>query len=211
MWGNSPFWGRFPGLYAAQDRVTFMGRPGRIRGAAVGALRLKEGDRVLEVGCGSGRNFSHTERAIGTEGKLVGFDFSGEMLSSAERLCRRRGWGNVTLIQGDAAELEVGGDGFDGVLAVLALSAIPSHRAALERCRALLRPGGVLSVCDARLFGGHLAFLNPLVRATYTRWAAWDPDKDLPAGIADAFGNVEVAELNLGTFFVATAVKREGG
>ncbi|MCH9728544.1 MAG: class I SAM-dependent methyltransferase [Actinomycetia bacterium] len=205
------FWGRFAGLYAAQDPVTFMGRPGHIRGEAVEALGLRKGDGVLEVGCGTGRNFGPLERAIGTEGRLVGFDYSAEMLAAAGRLCRRRGWGNVSLVQGDAAELDLDEEGFDGVLAVLAMSAIPDHRQALKRCFELLRPGGVLSVCDAQLFEGPLAVLNPLVRAIYTRWATWDPSKDLPSDMEDVFGNAEVAELNLGTFFIATAVKREEG
>ena len=205
------FWGRMAGLYAAQDLVTFMGRPGHIRGAAVEALGLRKGDRVLEVGCGTGRNFGHLEQVIGAEGRLVGFDYSAEMLAAARRLCGRRGWGSVSLAQGDAAELDLGEEGFDGVLVVLAMSAIPGHRQALERCFELLHPGGVLSVCDARLFGGPLAVLNPLVRAVYTRWAAWDPSKDLPSDMEDVFGNVEVAEFNLGTFFIATSVKGEEG
>jgi phosphatidylethanolamine/phosphatidyl-N-methylethanolamine N-methyltransferase len=204
------FWGRFPGLYAAQDLVTFMGRPRRIRAAAVEKLQLREGDTVLEVGCGTGRNFRRLQRAIGAEGRLVGFDYSGEMLAAAGRLCRRRGWRNMTLVQGDAADLDLGEGGFDGVLAVLAISAIPGYRQALERCRELLRPGGVLSVCDARLFPGRLSFLNPLVRALYTWGAAWDPSKDLPAAIEEVFGNVEVEDFNLGSFFIAAAVKAEG-
>jgi ubiquinone/menaquinone biosynthesis C-methylase UbiE len=205
------FWGRFAGLYAAQDLITFMGRPGRIRADAVEALGLRRGARVLEVGCGTGRNFAHLERVIGAEGQLVGFDYSAEMLAAAERICRRRGWGNVRLVQGDAAELDVGEGGFDGALAVLALSAIPDHRQALERCRELLKPGGALAVCDARLFGGALAILNPLVKAAYTSWAAWDPSKDLPAEMLEIFGNVEVADLNMGTFFIATSIGREVG
>lgn len=204
------FWGRFPGLYAAQDLVTFMGRPRHIRAAAVEALQLREGDGVLEVGCGTGRNFPHLLRAVGEEGRVVGFDYSAEMLAAARRLCRRRGWQNVALLQGDAAQLDAGESSFDGVLAVLAMSAIPRHREALERCREVLRPGGVLSVCDARLFTGRLSLLNPLVESVYTRGAAWDPSKDLPSDMEEVFGNVEVEDLNLGTFFIATSVKREG-
>lgn len=203
------FWGRFPSLYAAQDLITFMGRPAHIRAAAVHGLRSQEGDRVLEVGCGTGRNFRHLLRAIGPQGRLVGFDYSAEMLEAAQRLCTRRTWPNVTLIQGDAARLDVGEAGFDGVLAVLAMSAIPRHRQALERCLEVLRPGGILSVCDARLFKGRMSFLNPLVESVYTRWAAWDPSKDLPADMEAVFGNVEVLDLNLGTFFIATSVKEE--
>ena len=117
----------------------------------------------------------------------------------------------MTLLQGDAAELDVGERGFDGVLAVLAMSAIPAHRQALERCREALRPGGVLSVCDARLFAGRLAVLNPPVKAVYTRLAAWDPSKDVPGSMEEVFGNVEVEDLNLGTFFIAASIKRQEG
>lgn len=204
------FWGRLPWLYAGQDLITFMGRPGRVRAAAVKALGLQGGEKVLEVGCGTGRNFPHLLRAIGARGRLVGLDYSAEMLAAAERLCRRRGWSNVTLVQGDAAELEVGEDGFDGVLAVLAISAVPGHRRALQRCLEVLRPGGRLVVCDARLFSGRLAPLNAPIEAVYSRWAAWDPSHDPAAEMEEVFGNVEVEVLNLGTFFIATSVKQEG-
>lgn len=147
-------WGRHPLLYAAQDWITFVGRPRAIRRRAVEALALRPGARVLEVACGTGRNFDYLERAIGPTGSLVGFDFSREMLEAARGLVTRRGWRNVELVQGDAAVLDVGSAPFDGVLCVLGISAIPDHRRALERCRAVLRPGGVLVVCDGRAFTG---------------------------------------------------------
>ncbi len=50
--------------------------------------------------------------------------------------------------------------------------------------------------------------LNPLLREVYGRWAAWDPGRDLVGDLRRLFGDVAVEQLNLGTFFVATAVKR---
>ncbi len=203
------FWGRHPGLYAAQDYVTFLGQPGRVRRAAVAALGLPEGGTVLEVACGSGRNFPHLIGAIGPRGHLVGFDYSQSMLGAAAESCRRRGWKQVELIQGDAAALDVGARRFDGVLCVLGMSAIPDWRRALARCRDVLVPGGTLSVCDARLFSSPaLAWLNPAITRAYAAAAAWAPDRDIPGAMQAIFGNVRTRSYNAGTFVVATSIRR---
>jgi demethylmenaquinone methyltransferase/2-methoxy-6-polyprenyl-1,4-benzoquinol methylase len=200
-------WGRHPRLYAAQDWITFLGRHHAIRRRAVEATGMGPGARVLEVACGTGRNFRYIEDRIGLGGRLVGFDYSDEMLSAAGDLSRRHGWSNVELVQGDAAVLDIGDEPFDAVVSVLGISAVPDYTAALERCRAVLRPGGVLSVCDAQLFSGAMRVLNPIVRAAYTRGAAWNPDRDIPEDMQRIFGNVSVETFNLGTFFVATSTR----
>jgi len=201
------FWGRHPWLYAAQDWITFMGRHDAIRRRAVDQSGSGPGDRVLEVACGTGRNFRYVEQRIGPKGRLVGLDYSDEMLAAARDLSRQRGWSNVKLVQGDAAILDVGDEAFDAVVSVLGMSAIPDYVAAIERCRDVLRPGGVLSICDARPFTGALRIINPLVRAVYTSSAAWDPNRDMPAQMHRVFGNVSVTSLNLGTFFFAASQK----
>jgi ubiquinone/menaquinone biosynthesis C-methylase UbiE len=140
----------------------------------------------------------------------VAFDYSREMLAAARGLAVRRGWRNIEFVQGDAAVLEVEGAPVDGVLCVLGISAIPDHRRALERCRAVLRPGGALVVCDARPPSGLLGAVSPLVRRVYGRWAAWHPDRDIVGDLRRLFGEVAVQELNLGTFFIARASKPRG-
>lgn len=202
------FWGRFPLFYAWQDYITFLGRSKFIRGLAVKRLNLRSGGKALEVACGSGRNFPFLLEAIGQEGKLVGFDYSQEMLNAAQELCRQNNWNNVRLIQGDAAELRIGEGNFDAALSVLGISAIPGWEQALQKCYDVLKPGGVLVVCDARLFDGWLRFLNPLVKLIYSRLAAWDPGKNIPEKIKAVFGNLEIENLNFGTFFIAQAVKQ---
>lgn len=202
------FWGRFPLLYSAQDPITFLGRAKVIRKRAIEKLHLQKGDRVLEVACGPGRNFPYLIEAIGEEGWLLGFDYTQEMLYSASQLCRRKGWKNIELVQGDAAELSIAEKDFDGVLSVLGISAIPGWERTLQRCKDILRLGGVLSVCDARLFRGILKFLNPLVRIVYSKLAAWDPSKNIPDKMKETFGNVDVENFNLGTFFIATSIKK---
>lgn len=203
------FWGRFPSLYSAQDFITFLGRARTIRKRAVEKLALKRGDRALEVACGSGRNFSYLVKAVGKDGLVVGFDYSPEMLDASKQLCERNGWGNIKLVQGDAAQLKIRENDFGGVVSVLGMSAIPDWEKALKRCRSVLRHGGKLVVCDARLFTGILRVFNPLIKLIYSRFAAWDPSKDIPIKMKDIFGNVEVEDFNFGTFFIARSIKRE--
>ncbi|MEK6937829.1 MAG: methyltransferase domain-containing protein [Nanoarchaeota archaeon] len=202
------FWGRFPSLYGAQDVITFLGRAKFIRKQAVQRLGLRKGDTVLEVACGSGRNFPYLVEAVGPKGKIIGFDYSQDMLNAAKRLCQQKGWKNIKLIQGDAAKLKILHKNIAGVISVLGISAVPNWERALERSYALLRPGGSLVVCDARLFTRFLRFFNPLVRGIYSRFAAWDPSKDIPGKMKNTFRNVKVENFNLGTFFIAVAVKR---
>ena len=203
------FWGRFPSLYSAQDAITFLGRAKTIRSRAVRKMELKRGDKALEVACGSGRNFPYIIDAVGKDGFILGFDYSQEMLDAAKELSKQNEWGNIRLIQGDAAQLKIAENNFDGVVSVLGISAIPDWEKALGKCRDVLRFGGKLVVCDARLFTGFLKFLNPLVKVIYSKFAAWDPSKNIPEKMKEIFGNVEVENLNFGTFFIAVAVKKE--
>jgi SAM-dependent methyltransferase len=69
----------------------------------VECLAPRAGEVILDVGCGSGRNFDQIQRRIGPSGRLIGIEPSPEMLARARARVERRGWTNVELI-GAAAE-----------------------------------------------------------------------------------------------------------
>jgi SAM-dependent methyltransferase len=54
--------------------------PSGLRKRAVDQLKLRKGDRVLEVGCGTGRNFPFPRDAVGSKGRIYGVDLSEGML-----------------------------------------------------------------------------------------------------------------------------------
>ena len=129
-------------------------------------------------------------------------------LMAAQELCKKNKWKNITLIQGDAAKLNVRERNFDGVVIVLGISAIPEWEKALMRCKKVLKSEGSIVVCDARPFRGRLKIINPIINVVYTRFAAWDPSKDIPTKMREIFGNVEVEEFNFGTIFIAKSMKK---
>ena len=201
-------WGQHPALYWAQDLFSFLGRHREIRASSVDQLRLQPGDRVLEIGCGNGRNLHYLRHAVGPAGEVLGIDYTPEMLDEAARKIDRAGWSNVDLRLEDAARMKLADESFDAVLAVMSLSAMPDHRAAMRRAWRALKPGGVFGVSDGQSFDdGPLRILNPLLERYVAPLGTWHPNRDLPGEMFELFGNVSVRLHNGGTFFVARSLK----
>jgi ubiquinone/menaquinone biosynthesis C-methylase UbiE len=124
--------------------------PPGLRKRAVDRLELRPGDRVLDVGCGTGRSFPFLQDAVGSEGRVYGVDLSPGMLRKARKLCRRRRWANVVLIEGDAADYAAPGP-LDGALFSFSYNTMPHHRRVLRQVWKQLRAGGRLVIVDAKL------------------------------------------------------------
>lgn len=129
--------------------IYLLGNEGRLRRNAIRALALRPGQAVLDVGCGTGRNFPFILEQIGPTGSLVGVDYTPAMLEQARIRVDRQGGGNVQLVQADAAKLDLEKK-FDAALSTLAMSVIPDYKSALERMCAHLVPGGRMAIADAK-------------------------------------------------------------
>ncbi|RMH23683.1 MAG: methyltransferase domain-containing protein [Planctomycetota bacterium] len=200
---------RLAPIYRAMEWVLFL--PPGIRRQAVAQMELGPGDSAVEVGVGTGRNLPHLVGAVGPTGRVVGFDLSGGMLARARRRCARRGWGNVELIEADAAGADRPAGCADGVLFALSYAAIPDHDAALDRAWAWLKPGGRLVVLDARLtddLGGRIA--RPFVLALSRATVLGDPDKRAWEDLRRYTGDIEMTERLMGAYFICRARKPAG-
>jgi SAM-dependent methyltransferase len=71
----------------------------------VASLAPRRGEVILDVGCGTGRNFEQILRRIGPDGRLIGIEQSPEMLARARALVQRRGWTNVELVHAGAEDV----------------------------------------------------------------------------------------------------------
>lgn len=137
----------------------------RYRQRSVDLLGDIHGARVLDIGCGTGRNFSYLVPKLGPEGRLLGVDLSRGMLARARQKVERNGWHQVAVAQQDAARLDDVAPSFDGVIASWCLGIVYDLPAALERALGLLRPGGRLVILDfqgSRPERGLLRHLYPI-------------------------------------------------
>ncbi|MEU1414884.1 methyltransferase domain-containing protein [Streptomyces sp. NPDC046994] len=112
---------------------------------------LRDGQRVLDVGCGTGNLLRATGRRH-PSADLVGLDPDPKALTRAERKARRAGL-TVRLDRGFAQELPYGDDSFDRVFSSLMLHHLDSTSkdALLAEVRRVLRPDGRLVLADAVL------------------------------------------------------------
>jgi ubiquinone/menaquinone biosynthesis C-methylase UbiE len=132
------------------------------RKKAIRGLALQSGDTVVDVGCGTGPNFSYLERAIGPSGTIIGVDLTDAMLEQARRRAVANGWKNVRLVRSDAAAFSFP-TGVDGILSTLALTLVPEYdRVILNGARAL-KEGGHWAIADFRMPSNVLALVAPIL------------------------------------------------
>jgi SAM-dependent methyltransferase len=112
----------------------------RWRHELVARLAPRRGETILDVGCGTGRNFQQIQHGVGPAGRLIGIEPSSEMLAQALARVRSRGWTNVELILAGAEEAVIPMPA-DGVL-LCAVHDVMRARVALENLLGHLRDGG---------------------------------------------------------------------
>jgi ubiquinone/menaquinone biosynthesis C-methylase UbiE len=125
------------------------------------ALEPRPGERVLEIGPGTGYYSLEVAEWIGPEGRLHIFDLQQEMLDHTMARARELGLANVHPTQGDARSLPYADATFDAAFLVTVLGEIPDQEAALRELRRVLRPSGRLVVGEVVL-DPHVVTLGPL-------------------------------------------------
>jgi phosphatidylethanolamine/phosphatidyl-N-methylethanolamine N-methyltransferase len=154
--------------------------PGRVH--SIDRLGIQSGDRMLEVGVGSGINACMYPRDV----SVTGIDLSGKMLAKARERLARKGVRNVRLMEMDAASLTFEDDTFDIVYAPYLISVVPDPVAVVREMRRVCRPGGRIVILN------HFRSSNPLLASIeraispFTVHIGFKSDLDLPAFLAQA-------------------------
>jgi phosphatidylethanolamine/phosphatidyl-N-methylethanolamine N-methyltransferase len=125
--------------------------PGRLE--AIERMQIHSGDRVLEVGVGTGINLSLYPRDC----QVTGIDFSSSMLEKARERVDKHGLTTVRLLQMDAADLKFDHSTFDIVYAPYLISVVPDPVKVAAEMRRVCRPGGRI------VFLNHFRSENPVL------------------------------------------------
>jgi len=167
-------------------------QPGRIR--AVQRMNIQAGERVLEVGVGTGINLSLYPRTC----QMTGIDFSSSMLEKARERAAWGGLRQLRLLQMDAADLKFADGSFDIVYAPYLISVVPDPVKVACEMRRVCRPGGRI------IFLNHFLSPNPLVSrverliSPFTVHIGFKADLDLPGFLAQsALEPVSIEKVNV--------------
>ncbi|PYR51214.1 MAG: SAM-dependent methyltransferase [Acidobacteria bacterium] len=149
---------------------------------AIQRMGILSGDRVLEVGVGTGINASLYPRDCA----VTGIDLSSSMLEKARERVARKGIWNVRLLEMDAADVKFAENTFDIVYAPYLISVVPDPVVVAREMRRVCRPGGRIVILN------HFRSPNPLLASLeraispFTVHIGFKSDLDLPAFLAQA-------------------------
>src|SRR5262249_33802006 len=180
-----------------------------VRQRAVELLELKEGNRVLDMGCGPGGSFPYLVHAVGPSGQVVGVEISPVISINARRRVEKNGWRNVEVIKADARTVHLTGT-FDGLLMFAtdvllleeALENIFPHLR--ESARVVAFGAKMSSHCLGKLWNPVLKMLFKLTFSTTPR-----PDHEPWRMMAKRVENLDIEEYFMGLMFLASGFVAE--
>ena len=154
--------------------------PGRLQ--AIQRMNIQPGERVLEVGVGTGINLSLYPR----QATVTGIDFSSSMLEKARERAARKGLRSMRLLQMDAADLKFADDSFDIVYAPYLISVVPDPVKVAQEMRRVCRPGGRIIFLNHFLSPNLILSRMERMISPFTIHIGFKADLDLPAFLAQA-------------------------
>lgn len=122
------------------------------------SLNLRPGNRVLEVGVGTGIALD----AYPPYAHIVAIDPSADMLERAKKRVAEYSWGHIELRQGDALNLDYPDNSFDYVTSFHVLTVVPDPYRMLSEMVRVCKPGGRIALTT------HFQSANPVVAALNT-------------------------------------------
>lgn len=125
--------------------------PGRL--LALQRMGIAAGDRVLEVGVGTGINAALYPLTC----QVTGIDFSASMLEKARERVSRKGLGHIRLMEMDAANLKFADESFDIVYAPYLVNCVSDPLAVVREMRRVCKPGGRIVILN------HFRSTNPVL------------------------------------------------
>ena len=182
-----------PHLYDTLANVFFFGRRRATFQALIAVVGVQPGQRVLDVGCGTGYFARLLAEAVGRDGLVVGLDPSPEMIR----------YGSRQTVPASACQFQVGmaealefpAEHFDVVVSSLVIHHLPENLrvAALQEMRRVLRAGGKVLIAEAQSPHGGLGWRLLARFHGYDRMARTVPRLE-PLVAQAGFGQIHTGE-----------------
>ncbi|MDH7606061.1 MAG: arsenite methyltransferase, partial [Melioribacter sp.] len=109
---------------------------------------IKQGDVVLDLGCGAGNDVFIARNYVGENGKVIGIDMTEEMIQKANINKEKLGYKNVEFRLGEIENLPVENESIDVVISNCVLNLVPDKKKAFSEIYRVLKPSGYFCISD---------------------------------------------------------------
>jgi len=114
---------------------------------------IKKGDAVLDLGSGAGNDCFIAREIVGDDGKVVGLDFTDEMINKANKNLQSSSYKNMEFVKGDIENIPLKENSFNVVISNCVLNLVPDKEKAFSEIHRTLKKGGHFCVSDIVLKG----------------------------------------------------------
>ncbi len=115
--------------------------------------KIKKGDYVVDLGSGAGNDCFVARAETGESGKVVGIDFTPEMIEKARNNADKLGFNNVEFRLGDIENIPLMSNVADVVVSNCVMNLVPNKPKAFAEVQRILKPTGHFSISDIVLVG----------------------------------------------------------
>lgn len=109
---------------------------------------VKEGETIIDLGCGKGMDTFIAAKAVGEEGLAIGVDRLDEMIEKAKYISDKRGFTNTTFVQSDITDLKLEDNTADIMISNCVINLIEDKKKVCQEIIRVLKPGGRISFSD---------------------------------------------------------------
>ncbi|WP_138416964.1 demethylmenaquinone methyltransferase [Aquibacillus sediminis] len=189
-------------------------------------MNVQKGDAALDVCCGTGDWSFSLADVVGQDGKVIGLDFSENMLSIGLRKKKQYDVNQLDLIQGNAMDLPFEDNTFDFVTIGFGLRNVPDYKKVLMEMKRVVKPGGKVVCLETsqptmpvfrQLYYFYFRFIMPLfgrILAKSYKEYAWlhESAKDFPgkSELKALFESVGLTDVNVKSYTGGVAAMHMG-